>query len=326
MPTTNISWQNLTNATINGSGDLEKTTDTLGGTGCMTNASGTGDAGARSVETITAGDFEFRCTLGPIGGQSGRTFVGLDHTTFTLDFSQWDFCLHVSTELNTTGTPHPVDSIFVYEGSPPNKTYLDGVWNEGDLLRFVYTNGVMRYYQNSRLIYTSSLAVTYPVFAVVSFACLNKTIIDPQFITSGGAAACEEGVSTGDSCSASWTMPTVAAFPVPAIGGPIPTSFSEVDGEWGEFGSAFPDGRPNFNTIKTAATRKFEVDYLNLSPAEAALLDAHYDSTRGGLKFTLQNPNTMESITGVRYEDYTAPTHTKIWALNRSIKFVKYAN
>lgn len=322
MPTVDLSWQNLTNATINVDGDLEKTTDTLGGTGCITNASGSGDAGARSVETITSGDFEFRCTLGPLAGPSGRSFVGLDHGSFTVDFAQWDFCIHVSTELNTSGTPHPVDSLFVYQGSPPNLTYLDGIWNEGDLLRFVVTNGVLRYYINSLLIYTSGQAVTYPCFAVASLACLNKTVIDPQFLTSAGASACEEGISTGDDCSAPWTMPTPTSFPT----SPRMANFVELEGNWREFSTKFPDGRTTANTIQTSPIRVFEAEWDGLSLVDAAILDDHYDSTRGALSFTLQHPHTLESITGVRYDGYSNPGHRKLWAGNRSARFIKYTS
>lgn len=325
MPTTSITWQNLTNATVNGGGDLEKTTDTLGGSGCMDNASGSGDAGARSVEVITGPDWEFRCTLGPLTG-SGRSFVGVDNGSFSLDYTSWQFCFHVSTFNNTSGTPHPPNSIFIYQGAPPNKTYLDGVWNEGDLLRIVCTGSTVRYYLNSLLMYTSSQAPTYPLFACASLACLGGTVEDAAFITSAGNAACEPGIATGDECSGPWSLPTPGPFPVPALGGPIPEVFYEIEGDWGEFGHKYADGVPDFNTIQTAPIRRFVAEYTGLDDAERALLDDHHKSTRGGLKFTLQNPNTLETITGVRYEEYSGPPHQKVWSKNRQIKFIKYTS
>lgn len=323
MPTYDITWQTpLTNAVINGSGDLEKN---AGSDNCFTNASGSGDAGARSVETITSGDWEFQCTLGP--SPSGRSFVGIDHGgTYTADFSQWDYCIHVSTESNTSGTPHPADSIFIYEGSPPNKTYLDGVWDEGKLLRIVCVNGVVRYYLDSLLIYTSSQAPTYPLYAVVSLACLNKTIVDPKFITSSGAAACEPGISTGSGCSAPWTIPTPTAFPVPANGGPTPEYFGEIESDWGNFGQTFADGNSEFATLQTVGVRKFKVEWDGLDETEAAILDDHFDSTRGGLSFTLVRPDTGETIQRVRYESYERGGHRKIWSQSRSAVLVKYTN
>ncbi len=93
MPVTAITWENLTNATAVGN-DLSN--DNGGTDVCYTNASGTGDAGGSSVETIASSqDWEFRCTLGP--NPSGRTFVGIQDGTFSLDFADWQYCLHVST-------------------------------------------------------------------------------------------------------------------------------------------------------------------------------------------------------------------------------------
>lgn len=323
MATTPITWKTpLTNAVINGSGQLEKN---AGADNCFTNASGSGDAGARSNETIpSASDWEFQCTLGP--SPSGRSFVGIARGTYSTDFTTWDYCIHVSTEANTSGTPHPVDSVFIYEGSPPNLTYLDGVWDEGKLLRIVCQNGVVRYYLDSLLIYTSSKAPIYPLFACVSLACLGKTINSPQFITSFGAAACEAGVDTGDACSGTWTVPTVAAFPLPSNGGPQYALFQEIEGEWGEIKQTFPDGAMTANTIQTAPIRRFIVEWDGLSQAEAAALDAHYESSKGGLTFTLVRPDTGEVINGVRYEEYNRSGHQKIWAQPRSARLIKYTN
>lgn len=322
MPTFNITWQTpLTNAVINGNGELEKN---AGANNCFTNASGSGDAGARSVETITGGDWEFQCTLGP--SPSGRSFVGISRGSYSTDFTTWDYCIHVSTESNTSGTPHPADSLFIYEGSPPNKTYLDGVWDEGKLLRIVCQNGVVRYYLDSLLVYTSSKAPIYPAFACVSLACLNKTVVAPKLITSSGAAACAAGNSSGDSCSAPWVIPTPSAFPVPANGGPVVEYFAELEPDWNEFNQVFADGNAEAATIQTAAVRRFRLEWDGLSEAEAAILDNHFDSTRGGLSFTLARPDVVETINGVRYEKYERGQHRKVWSQSRAAVLVKYTN
>lgn len=328
MPTTDITWQNLTNAVINGSGHLEKN---AGSDNCFTNASGTGDAGARSVETITAGDFEFQCTLGPLDGESGRSFVGLDNGTFSLDFTLWQACIHVSTESNTSGTPHPENSVFVYEGNPPNKTYQDGIWNEGDLLRIVVSGGVVRYYINSLLLYTSSITLTYPVSAVASLACLNKTVINPKFITSGGgtggsgSSTCEMGDEklTVELCGRPWVFPTTSPLPVPSNGGPQPRIFQEIAGDYGEFGQNFPDGKTERNTIQTAPIRRWVVEW-DCDVDEAQELDEHYYSTYGGLEFSITNPNTLETTGNVRYESYEVGPHRKEWAQSRIARLVRY--
>lgn len=320
MATTPITWKTpLTNAIINGDGDLEKD---AGSDNCFTNASGTGDAGARSNETISSGNWEFQCTLGPLAGASGRSFVGIGHGSIDpTDFEQFDFCIHVSTEANTSGTPHPANSVFIYEGSPPNKTYLDGVWDEGKLLRIVCQGGTVRYYLDSLLTYTSSKAPTYPLFACASLACLGKTVIDPAFITSAGTGACEEGITSLGGCADGWTIPSPSALPLTS---PKWTYFQEVEGDWGEYGQAFPDGTPNRNTIQTAPVRKWIVEWTGLDESEAAILDAHWESTAGGLSFSMQDPHTLTAITGVRYESYDRPEHKVKWAQSRTAKLVKY--
>lgn len=318
-----ITWTSLTNASIDGDGDLEKD---AGANECYTNASGTGDGGAKSTETVTSGDWAFECTLGP--DPSGRTFVGVQHGTFSLDYANWDYCIHVSTELNTSSTPHPVDSIFIYEGGGANKTYRDGIWNEGDILRIECLNGVVRYYCNCLLLYTSSQAPTYPLYFVASLACLSRTVVDAAYYTGGaalGTFVSERGGTTGTGCTAPWTFPTPTALPF-TPGSTRYTYFDEIEGDWGEHGQKFPDGNPAHNTIQTAAVRRFIVEWDGLSAADAATLDAHYDSTSGGAKFTMVHPRTAESISGCRYESYERTEHVKYWAQKRTAKIVKYTN
>lgn len=327
MPIIDITWQNLTNAVINGSGHLEKN---AGSDNCFENAGGTGDAGARSVQTISAGDFEFQCTLGPLDGESGRSFVGIDNGTFSVDFATWQACIHVSTE-NNTFSPHPPDSVFVYEGNPPNLTYNDGIWNEGDLLRIVVSNGVIRYYINSLLLYTSSKTVTYPVFACASLACLGKTVINPKFITSGGGTSgsgsntCEMGDEklTVELCGRPWTFPATSPLPVPSNGGPQPRIFQEIEGDYGEFGQTYPDGRTEFNKIQNNPTRRWVVEW-DVDIDQAQVLDEHYASTYGGLEFTMTDPNTLQTIGNVRYESYDIGPHRKEWNQVRTARLVRY--
>ena len=186
-------WTNLTNAVVNASGNLENAD---GGTdNCFTNASGTGDSGAWTVQTIDSGDFSVTWTFKNQDGvsPSGRSFLGITNGSFSLDFADWDYSIHVSTEENTTGTPHPINSIFVYEGAPPNKAFSDGVWTAegGDTLRIECISGVVRYYHKSTLLYTSLVAPTYPFHVVASMACFDSTVEDltiatPQEDTAGG--------------------------------------------------------------------------------------------------------------------------------------------
>ena len=169
-------WTAHVNAVTNSDGNLEKT---AGADECYTDASGTGDAGAWTIQTIDSGDFEVSWTFRATDdGASGRSFLGLTNGSFSLDFTDWDYCIHVSTESNVSGTPHPANSVFVYEGAPPNKAFLDAVWNEGDTLRIRCQSGVVTYWHKDTLIYTSPTAPTYPMRIIASMACADSTVED----------------------------------------------------------------------------------------------------------------------------------------------------
>lgn len=123
-------------------------------------------------------------------------------------------------------------------------------------------------------------------------------------------------------CALPWTIPTPAAFP--AVATIRPSYFDELQGDWGEFGQLFGDLKPEFATLQAAKVRVFILRYTGLSVADAATLDDHYESTRGGLSFTFTQPRTSEALTGVRYAERPEADHTKIWAQSRSIKLVLF--
>jgi len=328
MPTTTVTWTNLTKATVDGNGDLVN--DNSGADNCFTNASGTGDSGGSSTQSIaSAQDWEFRCTMGP--NPSGRTFVGMA-SSFSLDFATWQYCLHVSTEDNTSGTPHPPNSVFVYEGAAPNKTYRDAIWSNGSQnLRIICRTGVVRYYLDCLYLYTSPTSPTYPLYAMASMACHDSKVMDAVLITGpgvgGGTAGMAEGTQTGDACSPAWTIPTPTALPQPpTAGAPRPVRFQEISPLWGEFGQQFADRSSVHNTIQTARIRRFEVEWDGLTATEAGVLDAHYDSTSGGLSFSIKNPHTAETITGCRYMSYSRSPHRRYWSQARRATIAKFTS
>lgn len=129
-----------------------------------------------------------------------------------------------------------------------------------------------------------------------------------------------------DSCARPWTIPTPAAFPIPSVSGIQYTYFDELEPDWGNFGQQFPDLAPAFNTIQTARVRRFIFEWQGLDEAQCAVLDAHWESTRGGLPFTLTHPRTAEVISGVRYEQYERTPHRRVWSQSRAARLVKYTN
>lgn len=130
----------------------------------------------------------------------------------------------------------------------------------------------------------------------------------------------------GETCPDEWTIPTPSAFPLPGVGpgdSPLYVRFNELAPAWGEFGHAFPDRKPVHNTIQSANTRFFQIEYAGLSEAQAAVLDDHWDSTRGVLSFSLTHPRTAEVLTGVRYETYERDAHEKKWSQRRRVLLKK---
>lgn len=170
-----ITWTGLTNTRVNADNSLEKIS---GADNCFTNASGSGDGGARSVETVTSGDWELSFSFDSV--TEGRGFGGLTtNGSFTTDYTQLNYCIHVSDQNNTSGTPHPPHSIFIYEsgsGRSISASLQDGTYTAGDTLRIQCVSGVVKYYHKQNLLYTSGVAPSYPMRVGASLACLNKTI------------------------------------------------------------------------------------------------------------------------------------------------------
>jgi len=125
-----------------------------------------------------------------------------------------------------------------------------------------------------------------------------------------------------DNCAASWTLPTPAAFP--SVATIRPAYFDELQGDWGEFGQSFGDLFPSFATLQADKVRIFILRYEGLSAADAATLDAHYTSTRGGLSFQFTQPRTSEVLAGVRYAEAPTADHIKTWAQSRNIRLVLF--
>lgn len=141
-------------------------------------------------------------------------------------------------------------------------------------------------------------------------------IVYQALIQRGGAAG----------CASPWNMPSPDPYPVPSAGGAQYNFFQELVRDWGEYGREFKDGNPQHNTLQSAAVRRFRFEYRDLSIAEAAQLDAHFASTRGGLSFRLVHPRTGEIINGVRYEEFNLSVPRKHFLRNRNVVLVKYTN
>ena len=321
-------WYSLGNVTITGS---TVTANNGGVDSCFANSGGAPDAGAAGFNQYLSNteNWEFRCQLSG-RNPNGRAFIGLTLDD-TLNFTQWEYCLHVSTETLTSAIPpHPANSVYIYEGSSTAKAWADGIWtNDGQVIRIQNLGGVVRYFLDCTLIYRSLISPSDNLTPIIGFGCHDMQIINPEIVTGPavgvGSGAIAEGESFGSGCSAPWTIPTPTALPQPpTVGAPIATRFQEVVSRWDEYTAQFGDGSSASDTTRTNQIRMFEVEWDGLSATEAALLDAHYDSTSGGLSFSMIDPHTDEVITGCRYGSYTLSPHTKYWSQNRQATIVKF--
>src|SRR5689334_18406885 len=156
--TQNVTWTNVVNATATGN----TLTKTSGCNGCP-------DAGATSQQTITSGDGYVEFTVGALTGQR---FAGLSHDNPGTGWQEIDFAFRLwgnagpgNLDVEENGTYHNLSATYVV----------------GDVLRVAIESGVVKYYQNGVLRYTSTIAPTYPLMVDTSLldsnAAVNNAVI-----------------------------------------------------------------------------------------------------------------------------------------------------
>lgn len=128
-----------------------------------------------------------------------------------------------------------------------------------------------------------------------------------------------------DPCGNPWELPTVADYPLPPTG-PYPLFFHEDVPEFRTYGNEFADLRQE-HAVNAQKIRRFTFTYDGLSPAEAAILDAHYESAKGeAFGFTVTLPRTLEVVQNVRYapDGFKINEHEKAWSLPRTVTLIRY--
>ena len=151
--TQNVIWTNVVNATATGN-TLQKNA------GC----DGCADAGATSQQTITSGDGYTEFTVGALAGQR---FAGLSNGNSGAGFTEIDFAFRL------WGNSGP-GNLDVQE----NGTYrfVGATYVVGDVLRVAVESGVVKYYKNGVLLYTSTVAPVYPLLVDTSLLTANAAV------------------------------------------------------------------------------------------------------------------------------------------------------
>jgi outer membrane protein assembly factor BamB len=144
-----IIWTNTVNCTATGT-SLQKTAG----------RDDTSDAGARSLQSITAGDAYIEFTV----AQANKTlFCGLTHAAIGTDFVEIDFAIKL-TNFNVA----EVRENNVYKADVP--------YGAGDVFSIADEAGVVKYYKNETLFYTSVKKPAYPLIADVTLLMMGARI------------------------------------------------------------------------------------------------------------------------------------------------------
>jgi probable HAF family extracellular repeat protein len=131
-----VAWNDAVNVAVTGN-TLRKT----GPTGW--------NAGGSSTTSILSGDGYVEAT---VSASTDIVMFGLSHGDTDQTYPDIDFAFYV----------HPADArLYVYEGGANRGPVSDYV--AGDVLRVAVTGGVVKYYRNGNLVYTSTQAPVYPL-------------------------------------------------------------------------------------------------------------------------------------------------------------------
>jgi len=155
----NVTWTNAVGVSVNGN-SLTKTA-----------ATGWGNAGASSTQSITAGDGYMELT---VSDTTTHRFLGLSSGNSNSDYTDVDFAIH----------PVIGGTIFIYEGGISRGTF--GSYTTGDVLRVAVEGGVVKYRKNGALLYTSTITPTYPLLVDSALHGTGDTL--SNVVISSGAA------------------------------------------------------------------------------------------------------------------------------------------
>jgi PKD repeat protein len=157
--TANVIWKNVVGCSVSGN-SLTKTAESLWG-----------NAGASSTQSLQAGNgyLQFTATETNLERMCGLSNSDPDQSYISINFA-----IHLNTGR----------AFYVYE-SGIQKGYF-GDYNPGDVFRVAVESGVVKYYRNNTVFYTSTARPTYPLIADATLNGRNSTITNA--IISGGGS------------------------------------------------------------------------------------------------------------------------------------------
>jgi hypothetical protein len=150
MPT--ITWTNPVGVMVNSSNGLTKTGTTAGW-----------NAGATSIQTLS-GDGYVEFSTGELS--TGKA-CGLSNSSGSQNYPEIDYVIMLGAANN----------VRIYENGV-QITGSFGTYAPGDRYRVAIESGVVKYYKNGTLLYTSTVAPTYPLLVDTSLYTTDATITD----------------------------------------------------------------------------------------------------------------------------------------------------
>ena len=126
-----------------------------------TAASAWGNAGAVSLQSLASGDGFVEFTASET---TSYRMLGLSKGNADQNYTDVDFAIY----------PAPSGALYVYEKGVSTGTFVS--YATGDKLRVAVEAGVVRYRKNGTLIYTSTVAPSYPLLVDTALYSQGATI------------------------------------------------------------------------------------------------------------------------------------------------------
>ena len=201
------------------------------------------DAGAISQQRLTSGDGYLEFTAVET---NKMRFCGLTRNASGTDYAAIDFAI----KLAGNG---------VADVRENNAYKAETTYRSGDVFRISVESGVVKYYKNGSIFYTSAKPPSYPLVADASFINVNATVSNAAIAATTGTLAADFATESFETAGAD--SKTYIAFGSNSSGKNWPRIFSPLamTGTPSSRASSEADFTPSRKTFITVARRELEV-------------------------------------------------------------------
>jgi hypothetical protein len=233
------------------------------------------NAGASSTQSIASGDGYVEFTVAEL---KTAMMIGLSRGDSNQNYLEIDFALYV------TNTGHFV----VSENGTPRGTF--GKVKVGDVPRVAVEGGIVKYRNNQTLLYTSTVAPSYPLLVDTSLRTPGARLKDVVILS--GAIPNPTPALT----PASTPVPVPVPKPTPIISNAIPKSAAEKQAD--ELIGKYVQARGGMNKLKAINTLRL-TGKRNLGPGfEAAFTMEMARPDKSRMEFVIQGMTGIQTYDG----------------------------